>query len=245
MSLVNDWDGNQVLASLAPDDAVRVTEHLRPVYLPLRQSLEAANRPIITIYFPLRGIISVVASSANRRHEAEVGLIGNEGMTGLAIILGAEASPFKAFVQIEGNGLCLHARDLNLLLDESLSLRCTPLRYAHVFAVQMADTALANARGNITQRLARWLLMAHDRAAGDELRLTHEILSVVLGVRRAGVTTVLHDLALRGLISITRKSIVVKNRPGLVAISHGLYGVAERELARLLVPLGSRETEVE
>ena len=99
----------------------------------------------------------------------------------------------------------------------------------------MAETALANARGDIIRRLARWLLMAHDRTEGDELRLTHESLAVMLGVRRAGVTTALHDLGSRGLISITRRSIVIKSRPGLEAVSDGLYGAAERELARWLV----------
>jgi CRP-like cAMP-binding protein len=101
----------------------------------------------------------------------------------------------------------------------------------------MAETALANAKGSITHRLARWLLMAHDRTAGDELRLTHEFLSAMLDVRRAGVTIALHDLDSRGLISITRKSIVIKSRAGLEAATDGLYGMAERELARLLVPL--------
>ena len=236
MSLANDWDGNQVLASLAPDDAARVTHRLRPVRLELGQCLEAANRPITTVYFPLRGIVSVVAVSSNRRHEAEVGLIGFEGMTGLAIVLGAETSPFNAYVQIEGDGLCLGAHELIQLLDQSLSLRCALLRYVHVFAVQMAETVLASARGNITQRLARWLLMAHDRTAGDELRLTHEFLSIMLDVRRAGVSVALNGLDSRGLISTTRKSILIKSRTGLEVAADGLYGVAERELARLVVP---------
>ena len=233
--MANNWDVNQILASLAPEDAARVTQRLRPVHLTLRQCLEAAYRPITTVYFPLRGLVSVVAVSSNHRHEAEVGLIGYEGMTGVAIVLGAETSPFNAYVQTEGEGLCLEARELTQLLDESLALRCALLRYVHVFAVQMAETALANSRGDITRRLARWLLMAHDRTEGDELRLTHEFLAVILGVRRAGVTTTLHDLGSRGLISITRRSIVIKSRPGLEAISDGLYGVAERELARWLV----------
>jgi len=228
MSLTNNWDGNQVLASLPPDGAARVRPCLQPVQLTLRQCLEAANRPISTVYFPLRGIVSIVAVSTNRRHEAEVGLIGYEGMTGLAIVLGAQTSPFNAFVQIEGDGLCLAARDLIRLLDESTALRCALLRYVQVFTTQMAETALANARGSITHRLARWILMAHDRTAGNELRLTHESLSAMLGVRRAGVTIALHDLNSRDLISITRKSIVIKSRPGLEVAADGLYGDGTR-----------------
>src|SRR5262249_10615161 len=137
MSLPNNWDGNQVLASLPPDDAARVAQRLRPVHLTLRQCLQAANRQITKIYFPLRGIVSILAVSTNRRHEAEVGLVGHEGMTGLATVLGAEASPFNAFVQIEGDGWCLGAREMLQLLDESTSLRCALLRYIHVFTAQM------------------------------------------------------------------------------------------------------------
>ena len=137
---------------------------------------------------------------------------------------------------MEGHGLCLGAHELVQLLDESQPLRRAMLRYIHVFAVQTAQTALANARGNVTSRLARWLLMAHDRVGGDELRLTHEFLSVMLSVRRAGVTVALHELDTRGLISITRKSIVINSRSGLEAAADGLYGMAEREFDRLLAP---------
>jgi len=245
MSLANSCDGNQVLASLPPDDAARLVQRLRPVHLTLRQCLQAANRPITTVYFPLRGIVSILAVSTNRRHEAEVGLVGHEGMTGLATVLGAESSPFNAFVQIEGDGLCLGAREMVQLLDESTSLRCALMRYVHAFTAQMAETALANARGSITHRLARWLLMAHDRTVGDELRLTHEFLSAMLGVRRAGVTIALHDLDSRGLISIMRKSIVIKSRPGLEAATDGLYGGGTR-VGTLVGPVtGLRKTAVE
>jgi CRP-like cAMP-binding protein len=237
MSLPNNWDGNQILASLTADDAAGIMRHLRPVRLEVRTCLEAANRPISTVYFPLRGLLSVAATSSNHHHKAEVGVIGSEGMTGSAIALGAKTSPFHTYVQMEGDGLSLEAPELMRLVAERVSVRCAVLRYVHVFAVQMAEAALANASGKVPHRLARWLLMAHDRAEGDELRLTHEFLSVMLGVRRAGVTTALHDLASRGLISITRKSIVIKNRAGLEVTSDGLYGMAERELARLLVPL--------
>jgi len=175
------------------------------------------------VYFPLRGIMSVVVASSTRRHETEVGVIGRDGMTGAAIVLGLATSAFKVLVQTEGDGLCLAAHELKHLLHDSVSLRCALLRYIHALAAQMAQTALANATGNITHRLARTLLMAHDRTEGDELRLTHEFLSEMLGVRRSGVTVVLHDLCSRGLISIGRKSIVVRNRPGLEAASDGLY----------------------
>jgi|RhiMethySRZTD1v2_1073278.scaffolds.fasta_scaffold151324_2 CRP-like cAMP-binding protein len=232
----NGSDDNRVLAGLGADDAGRLRARLRPVRLEYRQCLEGAHRPITTVYFPLRGLVSVVAISANRRHETEVGVIGCEGMTGLATVLGAKTSPFNTFVQMEGDGLCLGAGELIQLLDESTSLRFALLRYVNVFTVQMTETALASAKGNVVQRLARWLLLAHDRAAGDDLRLTHEFISVMLGVRRAGVTVALHELSARGLIAITRKSIAIKSRSGLEAICDGLYGMAERRSARSLGP---------
>src|SRR5262245_49968337 len=92
---------NRVLASLASDDFARLEHHLRPTSLKYRQCVEAANRRIETVYFPYTGIISVVANSSNRRHEAEVGLIGSEGMSGLAVVLGTEALPFNALVQVQ------------------------------------------------------------------------------------------------------------------------------------------------
>src|SRR5262249_62036986 len=95
MSLHNNWDSNKVLANLAADDAASVTQHLRPIRLEYRKCLEAADRPITTVYFPLRGLVSVVAASSNRHHEAEVGGIGSEGMTGSAMALGRKNGPFN------------------------------------------------------------------------------------------------------------------------------------------------------
>jgi CRP-like cAMP-binding protein len=106
-------------------------------------------------------------------------------------------------------------------------------RYAHAFAVQAAHTALANAQGKIEERLARWLLMAHDRTTGDSLHLTHEFLALMLGVRRAGVTTALHALESNALIENSRGSIVILDRAGLEASANGLYGVPEAEYERV------------
>jgi CRP-like cAMP-binding protein len=107
------------------------------------------------------------------------------------------------------------------------------LRYAQAFSVQLAQSALANAQGKLEERLARWLLMAHDRVNGDELELTHEFLALMLGVRRAGVTTALHQLEKRGLVSMARSSVVILDREGLQECSNGLYGTPEAEFERL------------
>jgi CRP-like cAMP-binding protein len=226
--------GNQVLDSLLPADSARILPHLQCTNLKLRLGLETAGRPITSVYFPTSGIISLIAVSTNKRDRAEVGLVGREGMTGLAVILGTLISPFSAFVQMEGIAFSIGATRLSQLFSESSTLRLALLRFVQVFATQIAQTALANSRGNIDRRLARWLLMARDRTSGDELRLTDEFLASTLGVRRAGITLAMQRLVSQGLVAKARGSVTIANRQGLEEATGGLYGVPERELVRLL-----------
>jgi CRP-like cAMP-binding protein len=226
--------GNQVLDSLLPADSARILPHLQCTNLKLRLGLETAGRPITSVYFPTSGIISLIAVSTNKRDRAEVGLVGREGMTGLAVILVTLISPFSAFVQMEGIAFSIGATRLSQLFSESSTLRLALLRFVQVFATQIAQTALANSRGNIDRRLARWLLMARDRTSGDELRLTDEFLASTLGVRRAGITLAMQRLVSQGLVAKARGSVTIANRQGLEEATGGLYGVPERELVRLL-----------
>jgi CRP-like cAMP-binding protein len=225
---------NRVLASLAADDFALLQQHLRHTALRFRQCVEAADRPVDTIHFPYSGIISVVAQTNDRHHEAEVGLVGCDGMTGLPVVLGTEPPIWNGFVQVEGDGLCLAADELRELMQASGSLRSSLLRYAHAFVLQACHAALANAKGSVEQRLARWILMAHDRLPGDSLRSTHEFLALMLGVRRAGVTVALQHLQSVGVISTTRGAIEVTDRLGLERSAGGFYGAPERELECLL-----------
>jgi CRP-like cAMP-binding protein len=225
--------GNLVLSSLSPQDYSRIQPFLLSVPLRHRQCLEIANREASAVYFPYRGVVSVVAVSKGKRHEGEVGVIGWEGMTGASVVLGTGPSPHNIFVQVEGDGRSIAADDLRAVMAESPTLREAFLRYAHTFFVQAAHTALANARGRLEQRLARWLLMAHDRLPGDALRLTHEFLALMLGVRRAGVTIALQHLESEGLVSTARGLVTVVDRAGLEKCTDGLYGVPEDELGRL------------
>jgi CRP-like cAMP-binding protein len=225
--------GNQVLASLDDTDFALIERHLEPVLLKARQSVETASRPITRVYFPHRGIISIIAVTRHRRHQSEVGLVGREGMTGLTLVTGTEPPSADALVQIEVDAVSIGAEQLRAALRSSSSLRLSLLRYVHVFAVQSAHTALANARGNIEQRLARWLLMAQDRMPGSHLQLTHEFLSIMLGVRRAGVTIALQQLESEGLVATARGSVAILDRRGLELRCDGLYGFPERELERL------------
>jgi CRP-like cAMP-binding protein len=225
---------NRVLASLSEDDLALIQDRLRPTELRLRQFVQAANRPVQSVYFPYSGIISIVAQSNNRQHQAEIGLVGCEGMTGLSILLATELPVFSCFVQVEGHGVCLSADELRELIQARSSLRTALLRYAHAFLIQAGYAALANAEGTIEQRLARWLLMAHDRLPGDELRLTQEFLALTLGVRRAGVTIALGRLQAAGLISTARGAITITDRIGLEHTAGGFYGAPERALEGLL-----------
>lgn len=222
---------NRILSRLTADDFALLESHLTAVDLPLRKQLEAPNKNIDQVYFPESGFASVVANGTGQG--IEVGLIGREGMSGLAVVMGTNRTPNATFMQSAGQGLCIKAANLREVLEQSATLRRILLRYGHAFLVQATQTALVNGRSKIEERLARWLLMAHDRVDGDDLRLTHEFLGVMLGVRRAGVTETLGVLEERGLVRAARSVISILDRKGLEKISKGAYGVAEAEFNRI------------
>jgi CRP-like cAMP-binding protein len=202
------------------------------VDLPLRHRLEARNQTIDHGYFIESGVASVVANGSGERG-IEVGLIGREGMTGLAIVMAGERAPHETYMQLGGKGQRVAAAELRQAMAQSASLQRAFLHYAHAFFVQTARTAMANGRSKIEERLARWLLMAHDRTDGDELALTHEFLATMLGVRRPGVTVALNLLEGSGLIRASRGVISIVDREGLEAHSGGAYGAPEAEFQHL------------
>src|SRR5215831_1577080 len=150
-------DGNRLLAGLSEADRAHLGPLLKPVELPLRHCLERPNRRVRTVYFLERGLASVVCIAAGAGgRQAEVALIGREGMTGLPVLLGSDRSPHQTFMQIEGSGVAIGAGDLQRLLATRSSMAAHLLRFAQVFAVQLAQTALANTKGKLEERLARW-----------------------------------------------------------------------------------------
>jgi CRP-like cAMP-binding protein len=225
--------GNKLLTSLADSDFNLLAPHLEFVTLGLRKSLERPNRRIDAVYFPEAGFASVVAVQSSGK-EVEVGLIGREGMTGLPIVFGDHRSPHATYIQAPGTGTFMPATELRKAFQSSPSLRDSLLKFVQAFGVQTTHTAICNARSKLDVRLARWLLMAHDRIGEDTLRLTHEFLSLMLGVRRAGVTDALHGLRKRGLIAYGRGQITVKDRKGMERTAGGAYGVPEAEYRRLI-----------
>jgi CRP-like cAMP-binding protein len=226
-------NGNLLLASLSTSDFALLEPHFKSVTFGVRKSLEKPNRRIEAAYFPESGFASVVAVQSNGK-QVEVGLIGREGMTGLPIVLGNHRTPHATYVQAAGKATCIPAKELREATRCSLSLRDSLLKYVQAFGVQTTHTAIANAHATTNVRLARWLLMAHDRIGDDTLPLTHEFLSLMLGVRRPGVTEALNALRTRGLISYKRGDITVRDRKGLERTAGDAYGTPEAEYRRLI-----------
>jgi CRP-like cAMP-binding protein len=195
------------------------------------QRLQLANRKIGAIYFLESGLASSVTSEAGRF--ASGALIGSEGMTGLPILLGTDRGPGDIVVHAEGYAQFISANDLRTVILSNPSLHWCFLRYAHAFTVQSLYTAFANAQGKVEERVARWLLMAHDRLQSDVIPVTHKMFSLLLGVRRAGITVALQALEKRGLIERSRGSITVLDRARLVVSANGLYGQPRLEFERL------------
>ncbi len=213
---------NRVLSGLSRADFALLKPHLEAVDLPVRKQLERRDKRIDHVYFPEHGFASVVANGTGER-SIEVGIIGREGMTGLAIVFGKDRARHETFIQAAGDGQRISAANLRGAIGQSGDLLRALLLYAHTFLMQASDTALANGRSNIEQRLARWLLMADDRVDGEELPLTQEFLSIMLGVRRAGVTTAVQELERQGLIATKRGSISLLDREALEQCAGGTY----------------------
>ncbi|TNC50872.1 Crp/Fnr family transcriptional regulator [Rubellimicrobium rubrum] len=217
-----------------PDhDLALIGPALVPVDLPEGYVMERPHQAIRHIYFPDTGLASVVPST-HTGLRIEVGVFGRDGMSGTMVLLGDYQSPHETLMQIEGRGHRISVDDLRRAASEHPGLRDHLLRYVRYFAIQVAHTSLANGRVKLAARLARWLLMCHDRLNADEIHLTHEFLSNLLGVRRAGVTVATHVLEEKKLIRARRGLIRILDRDGLVQASQGTYGVPEAEYRRLL-----------
>lgn len=214
-------------------DLALVQPHLTVLAVAVRHEIERPNRRIESVYFMDAGIASVVAVQADET-QVEVGLVGPEGMTGTAVVLGGDQSPHSTYIQVAGEAQWIKADQLRKAMKASDSLRALLLKYVQTFMVQTTHTAIANARAHIDRRLARWILMAQDRTGSKTLPLTHEFLALMLGVRRPGVTETLQSLKQQKLIDTGRNKITVLSRNGIEKLAGSTYGVPEKEYRRLI-----------
>lgn len=224
---------NRLLASLAPPTLAKLQSKLLPVVLPLHQTLYRPEAPIDLVYFPEAGVVSLVAGLENGL-PGEVGVIGREGMVGAALAAGVKSSFNEAMVQAPGSALRMTAGAFCQELDENPVLRSVILRYNEALHAQVSQTAACNSRHTLEQRLARWLLMAHDRLRGDVLPLTQEFLAMMLGVHRPSVSLTAGILQRAGLISYVNGVITVLNRSSLETASCECYGAVQRRFDQLL-----------
>ena len=229
---------NLLLRALSEADYALLEPHFERKHLKIKDQLFDRNTPIEHVYFLENGVGSIVAEQEGG-DQVEVGLYGREGMSGAAVILGAGQSPQASMVQV-GNPDALRIASERLVdaCNASISLRDLMMRYVQSLNVQAAMTAASNAHYELSERLARWLLMCHDRSDGDQIELTHEFLAMMLAVRRSGVTVTLHTLEGAGAIRSTRGIVTVTNRPRLEEIAGEAYGQAEAEYRRLIGPFG-------
>ena len=224
---------NTLLGALKKSDFELLKPNLKWAELEIDDVLYEAHKRIEYAYFPTSGICSVIAQN-KEGVKIETGLIGREGFVGIPIVLHAESAPSQVVVQAEGRALRMSRTKLLSAIRTSPSLSATLLRFAHTFTVQIAQTALSNGHFTINQRLARWLLMCQDRVDSNEFPMTHQFLSMMLAVRRSGVTEALNELEGKKAIRAMRGRIVILNRSMLEEVAKGAYGVPEQEYKRLI-----------
>jgi len=225
--------GNRLLSCLAPDDAKQLSSQLTALSLPIKHVLYEAHAPIDFVYFPQNCVLSAVMVMEDG-DGIEVGTIGNEGAAGLTAFIGPAVSPQRLIAQIAGDCLRIEAAALEKQARRSRTLFELLLRHHQAFSAQIAQSVACNGLHPLLKRCCRWLLMTHDRVEGDELTLTHEFLSYMLGVRRPGVTEALQGLQAQGLIDNSRGTITIVNRRGLEAAACECYRIVAKEYEKLL-----------
>lgn len=224
---------NRLLASLPSEELEQLQPYLEPVALDLKQEIYQPDEPIEFVYFPLSGVCSLLSLTAEG-DLVEVATVGNEGMVGLPVFLGAQQAPGLSMAQVPGHGLRMRTKDFQAQVSRDTSLHKVLHRYTQALFNFIAQSAVCNRMHLIEQRCCRWLLLTHDRVGIDEFSLTHEFLAQMLGVRRAGVSEVAARLQNAGLISYHYGKISIQDRAGLEATSCECYALIKKEFERLI-----------
>jgi len=225
--------GNLLLASLTPEEHARFQSKLQPVELEQGKIIYEASVPIDDVYFIDQGMISVVSVMRNG-DSIEVGTIGNEGMIGKWIMLGADSVPYRHLVQVAGKARRMRVADLLEEMQPDRPVTERLHRFHAAFNTQVMQGMACNGLHSVEQRCCRWLLTTQDRVGSQELNITHEFLAQMLGVRRASVTEVLRPLQSDGLIRASRGKVTILDPKRLADASCECYGVIRNEYQRLL-----------
>ncbi len=226
-------DRNLLLAAVPPDEYERLLPNLQSVSLDENEVLIEPFKPISYVYFPLSGAISLLMPAGQGRY-IEAGMVGNEGLTGVCLALGSDRAPMRAVAQTSSHGLKMSAKVFRAEMQRNGPLADAVRRYAHSYMVMLSQGLVCMGAHRIEQRCARWLLMIHDRVNTDQLRLTHNALARMLGVRRATVSEVASRLQSRDLVRYERGVMKIVDRAGLEKAACECYRVMTRELARML-----------
>src|SRR5882757_4794493 len=205
---------NRILASLSKAEISRLSPNLSAVDLPAGKTLMDPGQEITYAYFLETGLASVVVAMADGIM-VETGITGNEGLVGFPVLLGTKTTPTRTFMQIPGNGFKIKANHLIEEFERSGALHKKINRYFQAHLVQTGQTAACNRLHDIAERLARWLLMCHDRMSSDNFTITHEFLGHMLGTPRSTVTLAAGILHKSGLVEYSRGKLIIKDRKGL------------------------------
>ncbi len=230
-----DPQRNLLLAMLPDAEFQRWQPQLEAVAMPQDQVLTEAGEAASFAYFPTTAIVSLMVLT-EQGGSTQIGMVGHEGMVGMALIMGGGSTPSRAVVSSGGQGIRVSARWIEAAFNQSPAVAHLLLRYTQSMITQMAQTAVCNRHHALDQQLCRWLLLTLDRLPGNELLVTHEAIAHMLGVRREGVTDAALKLQKLGLIRYARGRITVLDRPGLVQRSCECYAVVQHESARLMQP---------
>jgi len=223
---------------MSPEDLALLAPDLEKITLTRRQVLTTPGQQIEHVYFLEDGVASVVSNSADAVM-TEVGVFGREGLSSIAVLLGSDRSPHETFLQLDGTSAYRIGVDpFRAAIAGSPRLKDLLLRYVQTFLIQVANSVVSNAHSRIEVRLARWLLMCHDRIDGDEVHLTHEFMSMMVAAQRTGVTLTLHILEGAGIIQSQRARITILDRDKLEELAGDSYGQREAEYRRLIGPIG-------
>jgi len=224
---------NHLLAALPGDELKRLVAHLEPIALALGEVLYEPGDTLRHVYFPTDAIVSLLHVTENGA-SAEIAVVGNEGLVGIALFMGGESTSSRAVVQSAGSAFRLPGQKLKREFNRHGDLLLLMLRYTQALITQMSQTALCNRHHSIDQQLCRWLLLSLDRLHGNQLQMTQELIANMLGVRREGVTEAAGKLQRQGVIEYSRGHITVLDRPRLERLSCECYRVVKTETDRLL-----------